>query len=213
LDKRDGSHWELFDCPLEHTENLQSVKALCADSSPSSNCDDIHMGDGVHGTIVEMPQGCGPGRYAVAHSLQEADDYILPHHLHQRGLASSKVYDFTFDYNFERIPQQAREKILLRIDYSDDPGYWDEILAPPGDHENKKKRALEIEHEHNGDIKSWLAHTWHKEKRSIERENLHKRWFSTNVLKWLDRQEKVSLAYQGPRHTVDVSTLYSQRPV
>jgi chitinase len=90
--------------------------------------------------------------------------------------------------------------VLLRIDYSDDPGYWSDIVAArPG---SKRKRDIEIETHFDGDHKEWLEAQWHIEKRSVPLEDLHKRWWSGNVREWLDRQKKVSLQYTGVRHRV-----------
>lgn len=57
LDKRDGSHWELFDCFDNTSEDAQTIRMVCTDLSTSSNCDKIHLGHGAPGTILEMPPG------------------------------------------------------------------------------------------------------------------------------------------------------------
>jgi chitinase len=69
LDKRDGSRWELFDSFDSKSEEEQIVRMLCTDTSESSNFHKIHLGYRAPGTILEMPQGCGPGKYAVAKSM------------------------------------------------------------------------------------------------------------------------------------------------
>ena len=57
LDKRDGSHWELFNCSNAVSEEEQTIRMMCTDLSESSNCDKIYLGHGAPGTIVEMPKG------------------------------------------------------------------------------------------------------------------------------------------------------------
>ena len=57
LDKRDGSHWEVFDCFDSVSEEAQTVRMTCTDHSETSNCDRIYLGHGVPGTILEMPSG------------------------------------------------------------------------------------------------------------------------------------------------------------
>lgn len=57
LDKRDGSHWEVFDCFDGVSEEEQTIRITCSDHSDNSNCDKIHLGHGVPGTILEMPKG------------------------------------------------------------------------------------------------------------------------------------------------------------
>lgn len=131
IDKRDGSHWELFDCDNTVGEKRQTVKAVCANLSDDHNCDVIFKGTGVAGTVVDMPGDCGPGRYAVAVSMTPSTDHSHLHkHLVKRGLEAARVFDFTFDYDYSPIEKRAdKSNVLLRIDYSDDPGYWDTIVG------------------------------------------------------------------------------------
>jgi len=129
MDKRDGSHWDVFDCENAGTKR-QTAKAVCIDESESSNCGVIRLGRGVAETVVEMPAGCGPGKYAMAVSLEPSVNQTLPHRLVKRGLKHPIMYDFVFDYDF--TPLQRRDggsNTLLRIDYSDDPGYWNTIVG------------------------------------------------------------------------------------
>jgi chitinase len=130
LSKRDGSHWQLFGCDPAKGELRQTVKAICTDGSETSNCGEIFEG-GVPATIVEMPGHCGPGKYAVAVDLQPSESHQhLHNYLHKRGLDHSHVYDFTFDYDYSPIEKRgAASNVLLRIDYSDHPGYWKKIVG------------------------------------------------------------------------------------
>ena len=57
IDKRDGSHWEVFDCFDSVSEEEQTVRMTCTDTSEASNCYKINLGHGVPGTILEMPAG------------------------------------------------------------------------------------------------------------------------------------------------------------
>jgi chitinase len=131
LDKRDGSHWELFDCDSTRGENRQTVKAVCTDTSDTSNCGIIYKGTGVVATVVEMPENCGPGKYSVAVSLEPSKNHTELHHrLVKRGLQAAPVFDFTFDYDFSVIEKRAdQSNVLVRIDYSDDPGHWGDIVC------------------------------------------------------------------------------------
>jgi chitinase len=114
LDKRDGSHWEVYGCDNKMHEERQTAKMVCTDESANSNCDVIRTGHGVAETIVEMPPHCGPGKYAVAVSLEPALDQNLPPNLLKRGLKSSVVYDFTFDYDFTPLQRRATSKVQIR---------------------------------------------------------------------------------------------------
>lgn len=120
LDKRDGSHWELYNCNDAVSEQEQTVQMVCTDHSDTSNCGDIYKGHGAPGTILEMPrgQGCGPGKYAVAKSLELSRNQSLPRHLAKRNLGErAVVYDLTFDYDFTRVPRDFGPT-HMRIDFS-----------------------------------------------------------------------------------------------
>lgn len=141
LDKRDGSHWELLDCmDTTKSEGEQTIRMFCNDDSGESNCHKIHLGHGVPGTILEMPDGCGPGRYAVAKDLQRSQNQSLPNHGH-RSSTNPVVYDLTFDYDFSRVPQDLGD-VQWRVDYSNEAGYWDRVVEGAGD--KRRKRSLEV---------------------------------------------------------------------
>lgn len=59
LRKRDGSHWHIISCDLMR-EPGATLQIICMNNELDSNCQDIHEG-GVAGTIVAMPDNCGPG--------------------------------------------------------------------------------------------------------------------------------------------------------
>lgn len=174
---------------------------MCTNTLEDSNCDIIFR-DGVAATVVEMPPSCGPGKYSVAVALTESANHSHLHHrLEKRGLHNAPVYDFTFDYNYGPIHARDKSKVLMRIDYSDDPGYWSSIVKAP--HDEKVKRDLEVETMFDGDHKAWLEHTWRKEKWSFtDLDELHKRWWSGSWIEWWDMQKNVDTNYQGIRHRV-----------
>ncbi|GKT50966.1 mutanase Pc12g07500 [Colletotrichum spaethianum] len=214
LNKRDGSHWELFDCEAGAMhEKRHTVRAVCTDNSDASNCGIIHKGRGVAETVVEMPEGCGPGRYAMAVSLTPSDNQTLPHRLVKRNpqLADAYVYDFTFDYDFSPLRKRGRgSNVLLRIDYSDDPGYWSDIVAAAPTKLKRSKRQIEeeVHRDHNGSYKKYMYHLWSIDKRSTSQDELHElhaRWFSKSgaIKDWIDRFSKVDAEYELVRHRVN----------
>lgn len=142
LRKRDGSHWEVFDCNDALSEEAQTVRMFCNDNSENSNCHKIHLGHGVPGTILEMPKGCGPGTYAVAVGMQPASNQSIPGHIKKRTSDPDPViYDLTFDYNFKRVPQDLGTT-QWRLDYSNEEGYWNKVVDAPG--QKRRKRSLEV---------------------------------------------------------------------
>ncbi|OTA92708.1 glycoside hydrolase family 18 protein [Hypoxylon sp. CO27-5] len=183
LDKRDGSHWDVFGCKDSVTVGEHTVQMACIDDSPLSNCYKIGLGHGVPGTILEMPDGCGPGRYAVAKNMAPAANQTLPAHVTRRSRVSSPVvYDLTFDYDFTRVPRDLGDT-QIRIDYSNQEGYWDEIVNKAGE-KRRKKRSLD---EFGGSHRRWLEHTWREDHKGglMSRSELHERWFGEDVVAWL----------------------------
>ncbi|KAH8812331.1 family 18 glycosyl hydrolase [Xylogone sp. PMI_703] len=203
FDKRDGSHWEIYDCPEEKHDGRQTVKAVCTDDSADSNCGVIFTGTGVKYTVVELPRGCSVGRYVVAISLEPSEDHRMPQKLVKRGLSNKPVYDFTFDYNFNAF-EKRDSSVKVRIDYSDVPGYWDEVILPPGDLNTRRKRDIEVQEQHGGNYKRWLEHTWRQERRETpdhKLDELHKRWYSLNPLEWFEKWREVDENYGGPHQS------------
>ena len=177
LDKRDGSHWEVFDCLDPITEGEHKVRMTCTDLSEDSNYGKIHLGRGAPGTIIQMPRGCGPGKYAVAKSLEPSRNQTLPGHLVRRGLeARDTIYSLTFDYNFRRVPRDLGDT-LIRIDYSNDVRYWDGVVDKAADTKKRRKRSLD---EVKGNHRRWLEEEWRGDDAhfgGLSKDGLHKRWF------------------------------------
>lgn len=210
FDKRDGSHWELYDCPTGKNEDRQTVKAVCTDTSASSNCADIYLGRGVAETIIELPEGCGAGHYAMAVSLEPAVNKTLPpslqHRLMKRGIYSPKVYDLTFDFDFSPLQVRADSNVLVRIDYSSVGGYWSKIVDADPDTTPTRKREIkmEVDNVHGGSWKRYLHHTFKEEQRRTpdhELHILHKKWFSATLSDWLAGQYDVDEDYELARLT------------
>jgi chitinase len=174
----------LSNCFDSKSEEEQRIRNVCTDEdSPNSRCNNIHLGYGVPGTILEMPGGCGPGRYAVAKSMRQSRNQSLPHHLvHKRNDASPLVvYDIVFDCNFTRVPRASGDSIM-RIDFSNE-GYWDSVVDRPGDLCKTKRDHDEFRENR----KRWLEDEWRDSYHNgaMSRDELHRRWFGNDVLSWL----------------------------
>ena len=186
LDKRDGSHWEVFDCNDAVSEEEQTVRMVCTNTSEPSNCGDIHKGKGAPGTILEMPKGrgCGPGKYAVAKSLEVSANQTLPRHLARRDNLgpASVVYDLTFDYDFRRVPRDFGDT-QFRLDYSNQEGYWDNVVAKAHDAKKVKRTLRDV----GGNHRRWLEEEWRGDLHfgALSREELQKRRFGSDVVDWL----------------------------
>ncbi|KAH7038382.1 glycosyl hydrolases family 18-domain-containing protein [Microdochium trichocladiopsis] len=189
LDKRDGSHWDVFDCNDAVTEGEHTVRMVCTDFTPESNCGKIGLGHGVPGTILQMPKGCGPGKYAVAKSMvpSPGDDHtnLLPRHLSNLAQLKPVVYDLTFDYNFHRVPRDLGNT-QMRIDFSNQDDYWKNIVA--GSVSRKRdgltRRTLE---DVGGNPVRWLEEEFRDDfhLNPIDKRDLHERWFGKSILEWL----------------------------
>ncbi|KAJ6001537.1 hypothetical protein N7522_006764 [Penicillium canescens] len=102
-----------MDCPDTDSEEEHTIRMVCTESSEDSKCDHIHRGQGAPSTILQMPNRCG-----------------LSRHLNKRDLARRSVYDLTFDYDFKRVPRDFGDA-MMRIDYGNQPGYWDSVVDRP----------------------------------------------------------------------------------
>ncbi|KEY64330.1 hypothetical protein S7711_09875 [Stachybotrys chartarum IBT 7711] len=192
LDKRDGSHWDVWDCNDAVSEGEHTVRMWCTDHSEDSNCGKIHLGHGASGTIVEMPSGCGPGRYAVVKDMTPSQNQSLPDHLlHRRATEAEPVYDLTFDYGFRRVPRDLGDT-QIRIDFGNEDNYWETIVDKAAERKkrslskrsNKKPRTLQ---DVGGSHKRWLEEEWRDDLHGgdLSAEDLHKRWFGEDALEWL----------------------------
>ncbi|KAL4984435.1 hypothetical protein BDW68DRAFT_193691 [Aspergillus falconensis] len=139
-------------------EDEHTVRIVCTDHSSDSRCADIHLGDGVPGTILQMPAGCGP------------------------ELTNAQIYDLKFDYDFRRVPRSYGDS-QMRIDFSNEEGYWDAVVDRPGQTRKKKRDLVEIRQNR----RRWLEDEWREayHNEALSREELHKRWFGADAIAWL----------------------------
>ena len=219
VDKRDGSHWELFDCPDRNTvteDDRVTVRAVCANDSLDSNCAKLFNG-GVERTVVEMPSHCGIGRYAMAVDMTKSQNQTLPpvlvKRLTKRGDVSlrraPRIHDFTFDYDFSVLHGRADSEVQVRIDYSDSPSYWEAIVDnEPGndpattlerrDSPRRREMREEVERHHGGSWKRYAEHTFRKQRRETPQEEMHqlsRRWFVTDedeVKAWMAAMQAIN---------------------
>ncbi|KAI0850294.1 carbohydrate-binding module family 18 [Daldinia vernicosa] len=188
LDKRDGSHWDVFGCDDGVTEGEHTVQMVCTDFSDDSNCYKIGLGYGVPGTILQMPAGCGPGKYAVAKNMIPSTTGVLPRHLSHLASHSPVVYDLTFDYDFMRVPRDQGDT-QMRIDFSNQDDYWDTVVAGAATKKKKMKRSLE---DVGGNHVRWLEEEFRDDYHfgALERRDLEARWFGSSILAWLAQMVK-----------------------
>lgn len=202
LDKRDGSDWDFLNCHEldQETEEEQTVQMVCTDVSESSNCHKIGLGHGVPGTILQMPRGCGPGKYAVAKSMTPAriqDRRLLPRRL--RDLEHEPVvYDLVFDYDFTRVPRSENGVTRMRIDFSNQENYWDEVVASAV---SKRSTKRSLETDAGGNHRRWLEDEFRQDVKDVEsnllsRSELHERWFGSAVLEWLSRMLSPTISHE-----------------
>ncbi|KAK2850539.1 hypothetical protein FQN49_005565, partial [Arthroderma sp. PD_2] len=184
LDKRDGSHWDVFGCKDAVTEGEHTVQMVCTDFSENSNCHKISLGEGVPGTILQMPKGCGPGKYAVAKSMERAKSQLIPRHLASRVPSKGVVYDLTFDYDFSRVPRGMGDT-QMRVDFSNQDNYWDQVVAASPS-KKKRKRSLD---DVDGNHLKWLEDEFRDDYHfgGLEKRDLHERWFGSSVIEWLTK--------------------------
>ncbi|KAK5651932.1 hypothetical protein OQA88_11474 [Cercophora sp. LCS_1] len=212
LDKWDGSHWEMWDCDPVHHEGCQTARMVCTDESAESNCHEIWAGE-VNNTIIKMPKNCGPGKYAMAVALEPIPHHLPPPNINIRGLGGGQkpspptVFELTFNYDFSVLQKRAQKSnSLIRIDYSNNPGHWAEIVAAPPTRKTRRDVEREVAELHGGDMHAYLDHHFYLQQRSIsdsELHLLHERWFSIRLDNWIERMRKVELEHTLLQHRID----------
>lgn len=201
LDKRDGSDWELMGCrDTTGSEEAQTIQMVCTDISDSSNCYKIGLGHGVPGTILQMPKGCGAGKYAVAVGMAPAKEQAIPNHIRRRLKHRAMLYDLTFDYDFSRVPRDLGET-QMRVDFSNEPGYWDKVVAAAAS-KKKSKRSLD---DVQGDHVLWLEEEFRDDLHFggvADTAELHRRWFGSDIIAWLSEMLSPTISREY-KHTLD----------
>lgn len=228
LDKRDNAHWSVYDCDTEEHDGRQTAKVVCTDHTDASNCHELWIGGAVEGKVLKMPAGCGPGKYAMAVALDEITSETPPRDVTINGIGprtpKPTVYSLMFDYDFSPL-QKRDSNILLRIDYSDNPGYWSEIVAAPAGQQKRDMHA-EVERDHAGDWHSYLDARFARERRAHvdmilrrrkrgtvtedeELHLLHQRWVSILLDDWYNKMRDVDYDVSVLRHTVQDSFVFT----
>ncbi|SPJ79175.1 related to chitinase [Fusarium torulosum] len=208
LSKRDGSHWEVFDCNDSVSEGEHTVRMVCTDRGDTSNCGNIYLGHGAPGTIVEMPEGCGPGKYAVVKELSHSKNQSIPQHIYRRGIDDSEpVLDLTFDYDFRRVPRDLGDT-QIRLDYSNENSYWNTIVDKAADSKKRsfKRSVRRSLQDVGGSHKRWLEEEWREDvhQGALSNGDIHKRWFGETALDWLKAM------FDGVTNTQKLEHRYSE---
>ncbi|VDC05350.1 unnamed protein product [Peniophora sp. CBMAI 1063] len=136
-----STDWVVLGC-TGSTNGIQSTTAFCS-KAQSSSCDAVFE-KGAANTIVKLPSGCG-GPYARLHSLEVNDTASVPDSHVSRLPTANSVYTLQFDFDFSRLAETRDASdgaVLLRIDATTLPGYWEEIDTDDPD-SPVKRRALE----------------------------------------------------------------------
>ncbi len=113
------------------------------------------------------------------------------------------MHELTFDYDFTRVPRDLGNT-QIRIDFSNEPGYWGAVVDKAAG-TKKKKRSLD---DVGGSHKRWLEEEWRDDYHfgGVEsREELHKRWFGSDVISWLRG------LIDGVAGGIDTSHSYSEK--
>ncbi|KAL8366129.1 hypothetical protein RB595_004752 [Gaeumannomyces hyphopodioides] len=231
LNRRDGgSHWEVFGCDPTRHEGRQSARLVCTrdgDRGDDHNCGGLLRRGGVADMVVEMPSHCGASKYAMAVSLEHmhgaSEDTVMHPRLVKRLPRNAQVYNLTFDYGFHRLRGRQSNKMKLRIDYSNVPNYWNEVVAAkptrkrrrrsptPGAPEESyyeptdmEEAARIVKRNHGGDWRQYVDHLYRVERRSAassgeeeELHELHQRWYTANLVDFIGRLTTIN-------HKVDV---------
>lgn len=236
LNKRDGSHWEVYGCDRERHEGVQSARLVCSRAwgGNDNNCGDLLKG-GVADTVIEMPPHCGASKYAMAVSLDPmhdaSTDTLLHRSVAERLPAGSRVYNLTFDYGFHRLQGRADNKVKIRIDYSNAKDYWNYVVAAKPTRVRRASRATDQEEEeeeeeeqqdldeiarivkrdHGGDWRRFLDHSYRADRRRTppsQLHELHERWYTAKVVDWVARLGTVNKEFDVLEQRVKKTFVY-----
>ncbi|THV55841.1 hypothetical protein BGAL_0003g00830 [Botrytis galanthina] len=129
LSKRDDSHIEFLDCDSAEKRDpklVYTVRYICMDDSPESNCDAVHQG-GAEGTIVKLPEGCGFGTYGVVSAIRLSNNLTVEHELRQRTPSPNPpVYEMDIKYDYTLVKRDSGT-VYVRIDYDNTRGMNESI--------------------------------------------------------------------------------------
>lgn len=128
LRRRDGSDAHVLGCDKINRDGRSRIHVVCRDGGgDDSSCQRIHLG-GAQGTILRLPEGCGPGDYAVLHAVRDVSDSAgLPHQAARSVATNRTVIEIDISHDFGLAKRDAGD-ILVRIDYSNSHGYWKSIV-------------------------------------------------------------------------------------
>ncbi|KAF8871692.1 hypothetical protein BD779DRAFT_1680159 [Infundibulicybe gibba] len=102
------SNWVITGC--NNTEDQQTATAFCSkgDADEAYAC---NLWPGPYARVVSLTPKAGKRMIRT-----------------KRG-ETATMYDFTFDYRFDLIKADDDTEVLMRIDVTNMPGYWDEVVT------------------------------------------------------------------------------------
>jgi chitinase len=153
LRRRDGSDLHVLDCENIRVDGRSHIRLVCPRQF-NGTCDKLHLG-GVQGTILRMPEGCGPGSYTVLHDLRLAENRTLPYHVARSAPRDPEILEAEISYDFRLVKRDSGD-IYIRIDYSNSLGYWNSVVQ--GDPARKKRSATPLhERFYSSSASDWKA--------------------------------------------------------
>lgn len=121
LNRRDAhrSHLEVISCDQISEHGVSTVRAIC----PHDDLEKCDIGLGVvEGTILRMPDNCGPGSYVVAHAMSVSANQTIHNSLARALPDTATVFDISVSYDFSLAKRDSGD-IYVRIDYSNSDDY------------------------------------------------------------------------------------------
>ncbi|EIW77830.1 hypothetical protein CONPUDRAFT_145980 [Coniophora puteana RWD-64-598 SS2] len=170
----ENSNWVLVGCHPT-SDKPQNVLAYCSKqmNATESGCSHVFKGATEH-TIVSMPKSCGLGPYARIAKLEPHSDQELASQFVKEGIpAGEQLYHLQFDYAFDAIPED-NGPVYMRIDASDIPDFWDNIVDSP-----PERRA------------------WLEERGLWEGSSLDKRGWWSSFVNWIKKVTTVTIQNGG----------------
>uniref|UniRef100_A0A0P0CAT0 chitinase n=1 Tax=Hypocrella siamensis TaxID=696354 RepID=A0A0P0CAT0_9HYPO len=140
------SNQTLIDSVFDHSE--ETLQIYCNFPLGAKECERLWL-NGPEDTIVRLPSHVGEGPFARLVSIKELDSQShsqLPsHHLEHRSTEDLRgpLYEMKIDYDFQDIvPKDEDKPVMMRIDFTNLYGYWDEMTNAEPDSNSKRDEGV-----------------------------------------------------------------------
>ncbi|KAI0757750.1 hypothetical protein C8Q80DRAFT_1091869 [Daedaleopsis nitida] len=131
--------WQILDCDPASAE--QEIRLVCVDVD--KGCDHVTQ-NGAEGTVVRVPNSCGPMPFAVVSGIREHENQTIPASTLKRVKRGTDptVKGIKLTTNFTAVDPQTHGNVTFFLIGSSLPGVAGNFTVPPPDATALTKRGL-----------------------------------------------------------------------